>query len=244
MFSDLHVISEHREGEYLKLNNPKAPSFISFTAAIGFLDPAGEGPAGQHCVLLGGIQQDGRFLILDENSNDVTGTIDAAISFKDRFLVKEMWADTSDIDLMRSFWDADGLTVYKSLGQDPLGQELWLHKSDYWSNFRSRDHIAVIGSVPASVRISPSVGLNRLVSLIKAGGLLIHPRCVSVQWCLDQPKPSDVSNHPVFKALTYLAWARERQVANEDISQKELPLVAYKNLNKKGSYNVTQRSRY
>lgn len=243
MFSDLCVIDTNEDNEFIKLNNPKAPLFKGFMLAIGLMDPAGEGAAGQHCVLLGGIQADDRFLILDEHSGDITSIIDATISFKDRFYATRVWADTIDIDLMRSLWEADGLTVYKSLGQDPAGQELWLHKTDFWPHFRSRDNIAVIGNVPASVKVSPSVGLNRLVALISSGGLLVHPRCVSVQWCLDQPKPADVKDHPIFKALTYLAWARERQIVENDLTERELPLIAYKNFTKKGSYYAHENKR-
>ena len=232
MFSDLHVIESKTDAEFLKLNNPKAPLFNSFTAAIGFLDPAGEGPAGQHCVILGGIQQDERFLILDEQSGDIVSVLEATLSFKDRFLVKEIWAEMDNLSLASIIWKTDGLSQYQSYGKDPVGQEIWWHPSSYWPHFRSRDHIAMVGNVPLDVRASTTTG-DKVVEMSKAEQLLVHPRCVNVQWCLDQPKPSDVSNHPVFKALVYLVWARERQLEKDKITKVEAKITAYKNLNKR-----------
>ncbi len=232
MHRDLWVLEDSLEKDYLELNSPRAPKFKKFILGIGWLDPQGDAIASKHAVVLGGIQTDDRLLVLDEHSGDIEELIQATIDLKDLFFAKEIYLDATDHDLMMPIWEADGLTRYISLGKDPLDQEIWLNNSQHWPHFRNRDNISIVIPVPLPVVMSASSGVNRLVKKSREGKLLVHPRCINVQWVLDQPRPADVHNHPIFRALIYLVYGVDRKWQfDTDTVSNSAPLV-YRNLKK------------
>jgi hypothetical protein len=235
MHDDLYVTHTDPESGIMSLNNPRAPKFKKFIGAWGWLDPNGDQVSAKHWFVLGGIQADDRLLVLDETSGPLPELISSTIMLKDMFFVSESWADTTDIDLMMPIWEADGLTRYLSHGKDPVGRELWVTPSEKIPHFRSRSNAMIIHNIPPSLKASTYGGVSRLVALAKAGQMLVHSRCSIVQWVMDQPRPADVANHPVFHALNYLVYGNQRNrgdlvSGSTDIMTRNGP---YKNLQKR-----------
>jgi hypothetical protein len=235
MHDDLYVKAHDEESGIYTLNNPRAPKFKRFIGAFGWLDPQGDATAAQHCFLLGGIQTDDRMLVLDEHSGTMSELISGTVRLKDMFLVSDSWADATDSDLMMPLWLADGLTRYESLGQDPVGRELWVTPVEKYAHFRSRANVMVIHNVPPQTLASIHSGVSRLEKCSKAGTLLVHSRCSNVQWVMDQPRQSDVQNHPVFRALVYLLYGYERSQKSfvSEATDTTAPATVYRNLRKR-----------
>ena len=228
----LYVISDPENDELLTLNDPKAPKFSRFYGSFGWMDPAGAFGQTDPCVLIGGLQQDGRYNILAEYHGDLVQVLDAATDFKDALYIKEMWCDNSDVDMMSMVYAHDGLTRYHSLGLDAVGQEIWETPSSKWPHFRDRNTITMIGGVPPTVRTSSASGLNRITSLTRNGKLLVHSRCVKIQWVLGQDKLSEIITNPTLKATTALVWSFTSESEYSDRQNTKPVRRAYTNLRK------------
>lgn len=200
---------EKRPGEdvkYLTLNDPRAPKFVRFMGAFGWLDPNGDDVRGRHCFLVGGERADGKFHVIDEIIGDMGDILDAATNAKDRFYIEEIYCDNSDPAIMRQVYDWDGLTQYYSNGVGPAGNDLWFTDSSHWKWFRDRYTVALVAGVPPDIRASLRGSLSILVSLQREERLLFQSHCTYCDWVTSQAKLSDVATHPVYLALLYLTW--------------------------------------
>lgn len=216
-------------GKLLEFTDPKMPRFMKIDAALGWLDPTGDDHANKHALLVGGEQEDGRFVVLHEVLGGMSEILREAVNFKDRFLISTLYLDIHEISLAVQVQNHDGLWGYRDYGQDREGRTIYQNpNTNIWPHYRNRETKLHISAVPDMVRVGITAGQDRINRMVSDQKLLIHSRCTITDWCLTQAR-KDITSHPVIKALIFLTWAWDTNKWQEPVYQAE-KRVPYGNL--------------
>jgi hypothetical protein len=216
-------------GLYVVQGDSAAPKFKRLEASLGWLNPQGEDHELKHALLVGGEQEDGRYRVFLEFQGNLAEIETAAIDIKDALLVERFWSDTTKEQIVNQLREADGLCHYRDHGRDDRGKTLY-HNAEplqTWPYFRKERPLAAICGVPDVVRVGLSGGFDRLVRLVHIQKLIINQGCQISHWTLAQKNPPE--DHPVARALIWLAWALENCGDIEEIEGEEENYNPYPN---------------
>lgn len=201
--------------ELFETDTPGAPRFRRFEAAFGWMDAnAKEARKSVNALMVGGEQEDGKLVVFEEYVGNLPEIINLATDTKDRLWLKRVWVPRSRKDILvqlkREMW-AEGLCFYRRIGKDPFDRDVYEEKEpeERWENFRSFTALASLNQMPEHVSLDPGAAWNRLVGLVSNGDLIIHKRCLELDWCRGQKVPADILDHPVVVAAVNLVWALE-----------------------------------
>lgn len=201
---------------YTLEDEAEAPSFVGFSAGIGYLDPKGKDHYGRHWfVVVGESEGHEYFIMTAEFSADLQGLAKALTDWKDDLHIQRIYLDDTDLQSLRYLRgfgpaDWDGLTVYRSDGKDKMGKEKWIHKADFWPKFRDRETIAHIVPVPESIRVNLSAGYDLLLTLEKADRVRYRPESLAIATVRREEKRDDVIRHPLLQATIWTISMLER----------------------------------
>jgi hypothetical protein len=206
-----------KDNLYVVADDNAAPKFTHVEASLGWSNPAGEDHEALHALLVGGRQEDGRLRIFLEYQGDAAQLADMCVDVKDALLVERFWCDATAQGTVQQLRVHDGLTWYKSWGEDRLGNELWDVKEPekVWRYFRASRPTAAIVPVPDYIRTDIQGGLDRLVRLAHKKQLIINKTCQICQWTLAQIR-KDIEKHPIAQALIWLVWRLEDLAEQEN----------------------------
>jgi hypothetical protein len=217
---------------YVVCGDNAAPKFTHVEASLGWLNPAGEDHETLHALLVGGRQEDGRFRIFLEYQGNAAQLAEMCVDAKDALLVERFWCDGTMGGIVRQLREHDGLTGYRSWGEDKLGDEMYDVKEPekMWRYFRASRPLAAIVPVPDHVRVDIQSGLDRIVRLSHTKRLIISKNCQMSQWVLGQ-KRKEIELHPIAQAMIWLAWRLEDVGLQEDHNSRveEEPEYPYPN---------------
>ena len=193
-------VLEEKDG-LLVLSSPTAPRFKLFSMGLGYADPTVD--ESLHACVLAGKTSDDRIIILAEFLGILEDVLWECVNLKDRFIVKRLWVDTKDKELLRLILDMDGLTKYRSLGLNNFGDPIYENSSKTWPFFRDRSTLLFVTGIPSFIQASPLGGIDRLVGMVKKGELTLHSSCGQCAWILDQQTVGEVIKRPLTKAMVY-----------------------------------------
>ena len=203
---------DYKHGLYTIPEDNAAPKFTDIEGALGWLDPSGEDHAAKHALLVGGVQEDGRFRVILEYQGHAGELADMCVDVKDALLVERFWCDGTPDSTLTQLRVQDGLTHYINWGFDRVGNILWhvLEPEKKWRYFRAQRPIAHIVPVPDYIRVDIQGGLDRLVALAHEKQLIVTKGCQVVEWVLAE-KRKEIERHPVTHALIWLTWALQER---------------------------------
>ncbi|MFA5868016.1 MAG: hypothetical protein WC891_08720 [Actinomycetota bacterium] len=217
-------VSKHIESEGIYELDGLDRRFKRFEAAFGWMLPNPDiEEKAVHALVLGGEQEDGRHNLIEEHTGLLHDVIEAAISVKDRFWLRRIWCDPTNIGVIRTIREIDGLTLYKHAGYDVFNRKLYVEKNpeQKWPYSRGHEKTAVIlRGVPDFIHTRPEAGINLYLSLAAQKNLLLHPQCKQIEWCMGRhANPKDIVDHPVVAAMGYVLWALEADKALESATR-------------------------
>lgn len=198
--------------------------FIRFDIGIGWLDPKGDDHFAKHWITVIGQHEDGYYLQAGEASGSLAEIAEAAVDFKDRFLVERIWLDSTALSSASYLEEWDGLTQYKEDGKDFRDKVKYLHTHERWPHFRKRDLVAMIHKVPDVFR-NDLQGCIDVVGQLKKDKLLkVRKVCPRSVWVLGSSL-EEMLSHPLMKAL---AWPisimeSEKRVVDVEVADERYP---------------------
>jgi hypothetical protein len=216
-------------GLYVVRGDSAAPKFKRLYGSLGWLNPKGQGDEALHALVVGGEQEDGRNRVILEHQGDAYDMTQALVDVKDALLVETFWCDGANEEVVSQLRQVDGLCYYQNFGRDKVNRVLWAqpHPREVWKYFRSNRPTAAICPVPDRVRVDIQGGLDRLVRLDRSKQLIITKSLQQCFWVFGQNR-NEIEEHPVARALIWLAWAMEELKAPEKTKEQE-PFIAYPN---------------
>ena len=193
-------VVEEKDG-LLVLSSPNAPRFKMFSLGLGYADPTSD--ESLHACVLAGKTSDDRIIIMAEFLGILEDVLWECVNLKDRFLVKRLWVDTRDKELLRLILDVDGLTKYRNLGLDNFGSPIYEHRATTWPHFRDRDTTLFVTGISSAIHASPLGGIDRVVGMVKRGEVTLHKDCSQCDWILSQQTMAEVIKRALTKAIVY-----------------------------------------
>ena len=119
-FPDGELLVLKRDGEPV----PNTARYRRFEGAIAWLDPDLADHGAHNWLVIVGEQEDGAYCVEEEHFGSLDQIATAAVDAKDRFLMKRIYVDDTNIGAVRALRDVrqvDGLTGYDTAGDSPLG---------------------------------------------------------------------------------------------------------------------------
>lgn len=208
--------------------------FKRFEAAFGWMPPAPDTPRKtKHALVLGGVQEDGRWNLFEEHLGTLHEVLEAAISVKDRYWLRRIFCDPT-IGHVVAAMEIDGLTKYDFSGYDIHGRKIYDEKypENRWPYFRGHEGtiVALVG-VPAFVHTQPQHAFDKYDKLAAQKKLLRHSKCKEIGWCFEQQSsPKDIADHPVVSAVGNVLWALEKYEEKPAITGSKTYEPPYKDL--------------
>jgi len=209
-----------------------AGEFIRFDMGIGWLDPKGDDRFAKHWLAVVGQHKDGYYLVAGEAYGSLADIAEAAVNFKDRFLVERTWLDSTAQASASYLEEWDGLTQYKPNGEDLRGKVKYLHKPDHWPHYRNRETVTTLHKTPA-VFSNDLQGCVDLVRKLQKDKLLkLRKVCPEAVWVVGSSL-EEMLRHPLMKAfaLPIAIMETERVYSVEDKPEK--PKERYRRLEKR-----------
>lgn len=231
-------ILKQTSDEVYVMDNPKAPRFVRFEAAFGWMEQgAKDARKAIHAFMVGGEQEDGKLVVFEEWIGNLHDVVGFAIDAKDRLWLPRIHVDGRDRDYIVQLYDegwADGLTRYIKLGDDIHGRPVYSEKNptERWRNFHDYDTKASLVPVPEFVLVGLAAGMGRMFSSMQNRDLLVHETCKELLWCREQKTPAEIVDHPVIRASVMLTWALVSKKKKETAPSKTETTEAWGNLRK------------
>lgn len=227
---------DKRTGLYVLENEPQAPHFQGFSAGLGYLDPKGKDHYARHWFVVVGETEGHEYHFQVAESGDLLTIAKSLTNWKDDLCIQKVFLDGTDLESMRflrgygpSGWD--GLTQYKSEGEDKYGREKYLHQASHWPNFRDRDTTAQLIPVPDSIRVNLMANYDLLLTLEKQDRVKYRPEALMISTVRREDSKDDVINHPLIRAATWTIAMLERIRPTEGTFKQPEPV--YGNLVKR-----------
>lgn len=179
---------------------PNSPLFTNFVGAIGWPDEGNHDHYALSWACVGGITEEGRLILIHEQSSSPSAFADTLIRLKDNFLLSRYFVclDTTNIRRMKALRLTPELTFYP--GRKILTGD-WKFYPATSETFRRYDLTAAIIEKP----VDPEVGLYELKRLTSSGVVMIRPNCSRITWLIRQPAPfKSILTHPLLSAVTCL----------------------------------------
>lgn len=196
--------------------------FIRFDIGIGWLNPKGDDHFARHWIAVIGQHKSGYYLQAGEASGSLADIAEAAVNFKDRFLVERVWLDSTAMSSASYLEEWDGLTQYKEDGKDRRGKPKYLHKPDYWPHFRNRETLAALHKVPDVFKLDLQGCIDLVGKLAKDKLFKIRKVCPRSIWVLGSSL-EEMLNHPLMKAIALPLAIMEVERAYYEGDKKQKP---------------------
>jgi hypothetical protein len=216
---------ELREGKERVKNSPLIKRF---EAAIGFPSLLEQEHYREHWFFVMAEKEDGTFAYVVEEPGDLQTIGDKATEWKDRLLISRIWTSDEHKEALQQLRDpqlTDGLCMYGSDGETPMGMEMWWNDKDIWPYFRDRQTYAPLIVVPKQIQVNMLAGYNMIRRLFKdkragyLGDLQVFSKLITQGGPLQ-----DLLTHPLLKAAVWVTTMMERDqraMTEEDIEEPE-----------------------
>lgn len=229
----MHTVMAHRylDSGLLELRSgdkrvKNSPLIKRFEAAIAYPHLLEQEHYRYHWLLVMAEKEDGTFAYAVEEPGDLETIGQKATEWKDRLLISRIYTSDEHKEALQQLRNpelTDGLCMYGSDGEGPMGMDHYWHKPDYWPYFRDYRTYCPIIVVPKSVQANVLTGYNMIRRLFDEkraeylGDLQVFSKIIMQGGALQ-----DVLTHPLVRAAAWVTTMMERDsraLSEEDIEE-------------------------